>query len=80
MNALTADGKQHARMDSTTAAGRDPREVSEEIWKAVARGREELIVSDLKTNVAVLLRALVPRLLFEIMAKRGRKSDALDRQ
>lgn len=40
VNALTADGTKHARMDETTAQGRDPREASEifvallNVWSA----------------------------------------------
>ena len=75
MNALKADGNLHSQMDATTASGRDPREVAGEVWTAVAQGREELVIADLKTNVALLLRVLAPRLLFGIMAKRGLKSD-----
>eukprot|EP00904_Undaria_pinnatifida_P009736 jgi/Undpi1/5893/HiC_scaffold_2.g01167.m1 len=76
MNALTGDGTEHAKMDATTASGRDPREVADEIWAAAAGGKEELVIADLKTNVAVLLRVLAPRVLFGIMAKRAVKKGA----
>ncbi|CAM9794678.1 unnamed protein product, partial [Hapterophycus canaliculatus] len=86
VNALTADGTKHAQMDATTAQGRDPREasgppeqrfsVADEIWRAAADGKDEIVIADLKTNVAVLLRALAPRVLFGIMAKRALKAGA----
>ncbi|CAM9416347.1 unnamed protein product [Pylaiella littoralis] len=83
VNALTADGTKHAQMDATTAKGRDPREasnhffkVADEIWQSVAERKDEVVIADLKTNVAVLLRALAPRTLFGIMAKRALKADA----
>ncbi|CAM9511403.1 unnamed protein product [Laminaria digitata] len=76
MNALTGDGSQHAKMDATTASGRDPREIADLIWEAAAGGKEEMVVADLKTNVAVLLRVLAPRVLFGIMAKRAAKKGA----
>lgn len=75
MNALTADGTQHAQMDATTAAGRDPREVADEIWEAVARGKDEVVMGDMKTSMAVLLRTLAPRTLFRILSKRAQKSE-----
>eukprot|EP00752_Nemacystus_decipiens_P011112 g9873.t1 len=74
VNALTADGSKHAQMDETTAKGRDPKEVADDVWQAVAEGKEEVVLADLKTNVAVLLRALAPRTLFGIMAKRALKA------
>ncbi|CBN75849.1 conserved unknown protein [Ectocarpus siliculosus] len=74
VNALTADGTKHAQMDATTAQGRDPREVADEIWQAVSEDQDEVVIADLKTKVAVLLRALAPRVLFRIMAKRALKA------
>ncbi|CAN0069796.1 unnamed protein product, partial [Ectocarpus fasciculatus] len=74
VNALTADGTKHAQMDATTAQGRDPREVADEIWQAASEGQDEVVIADLKTKVAVLLRALAPRVLFRILAKRALKA------
>lgn len=51
-------------------------QVADEIWQAVAKGKDEVVIADLKTNVAVLLRALAPRTLFGIMAKRALKAGA----
>lgn len=48
--------------------------VADEIWQAVSKGQDEVVIADLKTNVAVLLRALAPRVLFRIMAKRALKA------
>lgn len=76
MNALSSNGSPHAQMDATTAAGRNPRDVADEVWAAAAEGRDELVVADLKTNVALLLRALAPSTLFGIMAKRALKGEA----
>lgn len=51
-------------------------QVADEIWQAVEEGKDEVVIADLKTNVAVLLRALAPRTLFGIMAKRALKAGA----
>lgn len=48
--------------------------VADEIWQAVSEGQDEVVIADLKTKVAVLLRALAPRVLFRIMAKRALKA------
>lgn len=50
--------------------------VADEIWRAAAEGKDEVVIADLKTKVAVLLRALAPRTLFRIMGKRARKAGA----
>lgn len=48
--------------------------MADDVWQAVTEGKEEVVLADLKTNVAVLLRALAPRTLFGIMAKRALKA------
>lgn len=50
------------------------KQVADDVWQAVEEGKEEIVLADLKTNVAVLLRALAPRTLFGIMAKRALKA------
>ncbi|CAM9517668.1 unnamed protein product [Scytosiphon promiscuus] len=80
VNALEADGTKHAQMDATTAQGRDPREVADEIWRAAAEGKDEIVIADLKTRVALLLRAFAPRVLFKIMAKRAVKARPTEEQ
>lgn len=63
-------------MDATTAAGRDPRDVANDIWTAAAQGRDEIVLAELKVKLAVLLRVLAPSVLFKIIAKRARKTGA----
>lgn len=48
--------------------------MADNVWQAVAEGKDEVVLADLKTNVAVLLRALAPRTLFGIIAKRALKA------
>lgn len=73
LNALTGDGSQHSQMDKATASGRDPREVADAVWTAVGKGRDEVVIADLRVKLAVLLRAVAPQTLFGIMAKRALK-------
>ncbi|CAM9638340.1 unnamed protein product [Discosporangium mesarthrocarpum] len=70
---MKGDGTAHARMDPTTASGREPREVANIVWEAVAAGLDEVVVADFKVKIAILLRTLFPRLLFSIMNKRALK-------
>lgn len=49
-------------------------EVADDIWQAAAEEKDEIVLADLKTKVAVLLRALAPRVLFGVMAKRALKA------
>lgn len=60
-------------MDPTTASGRDPRKVADQIWKAAATGKNDVVIADLKVKIAVLLRALLPGVLFNILARRALK-------
>jgi hypothetical protein len=60
-------------MDATTAAGADPVQVAHDVWRFDAAGRGELVTAPLKVRIACLLRALAPRLLFGILAKRAVK-------
>lgn len=48
--------------------------MADDVWQAAAQGKDEVVIADLKTNVAVLLRALAPQTLFGIMAKRALKA------
>ncbi len=48
--------------------------MADDIWQAAAEDKDEIVLADLKVKVAVLLRALAPRVLFGIMAKRALKA------
>ena len=63
LHALRGDGTPHGVMDPTTAAGMGPSVVAERVARAIAEGESEVVVADVKTKAAILLRALAPRLL-----------------
>lgn len=52
--------------------------MADDVWRAAVEGKDEVVLADLKTNVAVLLRALAPRTLFGIMAKRALKASVVE--
>ena len=62
-----------AAMDPTTASGLDPSYVSKEILNAVETKREELILADLQSRIAIILNCVVPSVLYKIMKARARK-------
>ena len=57
-------------MDATTAAGLDPSVVAREIIDGVLARKHESVLADLKSRIAILLRALLPNVLCGVMAKR----------
>lgn len=60
-------------MDKTTAKGRSPVEVAQDVLAAVGRKKKDVILADLAPSLAVYLRTLAPGLFFSLMASRARK-------
>nr|XP_017529409.2 dehydrogenase/reductase SDR family member 7B isoform X1 [Manis javanica] len=73
LNAITADGSKYGVMDKTTAKGRSPVEVAQDVLAAVGRKKKDVILADLAPSLAVYLRTLAPGLFFSLMASRARK-------
>jgi dehydrogenase/reductase SDR family member 7B len=62
LNAITADGGQHGRMDEGQARGMAPDECARQIWKAVARRREEVLIGR-REAIFVRLKRYAPWLM-----------------
>ncbi|PNJ03320.1 DHRS7B isoform 4, partial [Pongo abelii] len=62
-----------AFMDTTTAQGRSPVEVAQDVLAAVGKKKKDVILADLLPSLAVYLRTLAPGLFFSLMASRARK-------
>lgn len=60
-------------MDKTTAQGRMPVEVAQDVLAAVGKKKKEVILADLLPSLAIYLRTLAPGLFFRLMASRARK-------
>lgn len=73
LNALTGSGKVHGEMDHTTESGYSPEYCAQEIVKAVAQKRNELVLSSLFPRIAIFLRNFFPFLYFIIMDRRARE-------
>ncbi|KAM5308121.1 dehydrogenase/reductase SDR family member 7B isoform 1-T7 [Glossophaga mutica] len=73
LNAITADGSRYGVMDKTTAQGRMPMEVAQDVLTAVVKKKKDVILADLLPSLAIYLRTLAPGLFFSLMASRARR-------
>lgn len=74
LNALTGQGEKYAQMDDTTAKGLDPSDLALRIFRAAAAGKQEVVFAPLDAKAAILLRNVVPSLVFKILASKARKA------
>ena len=72
INALTADGQLHARMDPATAKGMTPDVCARAIWKAVESDVEDIVIGG-KEAAFLQLKRFAPR-LFAFALKRAKVS------
>nr|XP_057904326.1 dehydrogenase/reductase SDR family member 7B isoform X1 [Doryrhamphus excisus]XP_057904327.1 dehydrogenase/reductase SDR family member 7B isoform X1 [Doryrhamphus excisus] len=73
VNAVTGDGSKYGVVDTTTATGRDPRDVAHAVLKAVRRKSKDVVLAGPLPTLAVYLRTLWPALFFKLMSSRARK-------
>ena len=73
LNALRGDGNAHGKMDESTARGYPPEYIASLTYAAVRLGTDEVVVADIVGRVAIMLQALAPALLTNIMLKRTAK-------
>ncbi|XP_032354946.1 dehydrogenase/reductase SDR family member 7B isoform X1 [Camelus ferus] len=73
LNAITASGARYGVTDKTTAEGRSPVEVAQDVLAAVGKRKKDVVLAGLAPSLAVYLRALAPSLFFRLMAARARK-------
>lgn len=63
LNALSADGTKHGRMDDTTAKGYEATYVADEVLRATAARCEEVWIAPLKERLAMRFRDILPSAL-----------------
>ena len=61
-------------MDETTESGADPLEAAAQIVQAIKQKTEELMLCSLFYRLAVLLRAVLPKVYFILMARRAQRA------
>jgi short-subunit dehydrogenase len=62
INALTASGGKHGRMDEATAKGMPPERCAERVWRAVEKNRDEVLIAGFE-GVEVYLERFLPALV-----------------
>ena len=75
VNALNGDGTKYGIMDKNTAKGMKPDELAKLICTAIKDKKEDVVVADIKTNLALYLKNLFPSLISYIL-KKSAKSDS----
>ena len=70
--AVTANRSKYGVMDETTAQGRSPMQVAQDVLAALGK-KKDVMLADLMPSLAVYLRTLAPGLFFRLMASRARK-------
>ncbi|MEO6726116.1 MAG: SDR family oxidoreductase [Blastocatellia bacterium] len=68
LNALTADGSKHAKMDNTQAKGISAERCAAKILNAVGRGREEVMIGGLEV-LAVYIKRFLPWLYSKVLRR-----------
>ncbi len=58
-------------MDETTESGADPLQAAAEIVQAIKQKTDELMLCSLFYRLAVLLRVILPKVYFILMARRA---------
>jgi dehydrogenase/reductase SDR family protein 7B len=61
------NGSKHGVMDETTSKGASPDIVAARILLSIAREEKDVILADMKTTAAVMLKSLFPDLLARIL-------------
>lgn len=72
LNAITGSGAAYGRMDKTTASGMEPIDAASEIYHAIVRKDEEIVLAPLLHKIVILLRAFCPAAFFYVMQSRAK--------
>lgn len=68
VNAITADGSALGQMDDAQAKGMSPEECANQIYKAITKKKEEVLIGG-KETLAVYLKRFLPAVLSKILRK-----------
>jgi len=77
INAVTADGSSHGKLDPTTKAGLSPDYVASQVVSCVVNKMSEMTVAPLHVHLAIAIRSMSPWLFFKIMEARAKKEQKL---
>ncbi|NOZ67514.1 MAG: SDR family oxidoreductase [Alphaproteobacteria bacterium] len=74
-NALKGDGSRYAAMDDDIKGGMDVTKAAKIITRGLARGKKEIVVSQLPERAALMLKRFFPGLLFRVMEKKAEQEN-----
>jgi len=69
INALTAEGTQHGKLDESTANGMSAEDCAKRILKAIKNNEEEIYVGQQKQRTALWLKRFFPKLFSNLIRK-----------
>lgn len=67
LNAVQGDGSSYNITDPTTAKGMSPFSLAEKVVHDIADRKKDVIVADLKTNLALSLKATLPEIVMHLL-------------
>jgi len=73
VNAVTADGSTHGKLDDSTRTGLSPDYVASQVVSVVVNKMSEVTVAPLHVHMAIAIRTMSPWLFFKIMEFRAKK-------
>ena len=69
-NAITGDGTNYGKTDETTAKGMSPEFVAKTALMAIAEKEVDVVMADVKSNLAIILKTLFPTAFSRIIQKK----------
>ena len=69
INALTAEGTQHGKLDESTAKGMSAEDCAKRILKAIKNNEKEIYVGQQKQRTALWLKRFFPKLFSNLIRK-----------
>jgi len=74
-NALSGDGSRYGTMDDDIKAGMDVTRAAKIMVRGLAKGRKEIVVSQIMERTALWIKRICPNLLFWIIKKKAEKEN-----
>mmetsp|Transcript_29878 Transcript_29878/g.55874 ORF Transcript_29878/g.55874 Transcript_29878/m.55874 type:complete len:80 (-) Transcript_29878:210-449(-) len=71
MNAVTSEGNIYGKIDETTQGGMEPEDLAKQIFSVVEAKTSEIVVAPPKVRLGIMLRNILPSVVFKSMAKRA---------
>jgi dehydrogenase/reductase SDR family member 7B len=67
LRSYTGDGSRYGEIDSSLAKGLSPQDCARRIYDGVQKGKSEFFVGGIKERAALILKRILPSLLFRLV-------------